>query len=66
MLTISFQIENCIDEWTNGAHVSIPFTQNVYEKFFNEHLKQVNMFELHTKEHNILPTLLMTLYQNGR
>ena len=56
------QIENCIDEWADSMHANIPFTQDVYEELFTEHLDELNKFDEFTKAMKILPALLWELY----
>jgi hypothetical protein len=66
MLIICFQIENCIDEWLEGIHVNIPFSQDTYKSVYYEHLEELNNFDKHTKELKMLPALLSKLYDEGR
>jgi len=61
-----FQIENCIDEWVDGTHNNISFTQDAYEGVFNEHIDELNRFDEFTKALKILPNLLWELHDEGR
>jgi hypothetical protein len=61
-----FQIENCIDEWVDGTHTIIPFTQDLYEAIFTEHLEELDRFDEFTKAFKLLPTLLQELHDEGR
>ncbi|KAH9972696.1 hypothetical protein BJV77DRAFT_1131087 [Russula vinacea] len=59
-------IENCIDEWADGTHTSITFSQDSYEDLFKEHLQELDNFDKFTKSLNMLPMLLWGLYNEGR
>ena len=65
-MLITFQIENSIDEWADGTHANIPFTQDTYEDLFNEHLEELNKFDEFTKTLKILPALLWEIHDEGR
>jgi hypothetical protein len=61
-----FKIENCIDEWADGTHTVVPFTQDAYEDIYTEHLEELNRFDEFTKVLKILPSLLQELHDEGR
>jgi hypothetical protein len=61
-----FQIENCIDEWADGTHTNIPFTQDAYEDIFYEHLEELNRFDKFTEELKLVPSLLWGFHDEGR
>ena len=65
MLIVWFQIENCIDEWSDGVQTSISFTQEAYESVYHEHLEELNNFDKCTKHLKILPALLSEIYNDG-
>ncbi|KAI6166686.1 hypothetical protein EDD17DRAFT_1855258 [Pisolithus thermaeus] len=58
-------IECCIDEWTMGIQVDIPFTIQEYRGTYDSHLKCLQAFEEATKTHNVLPAICMRLYEVG-
>jgi hypothetical protein len=66
MLIVYFQIENCIDEWSDGVQANIFFTQEAYESVYHEHLEELNNFHKFTHHLKILPTLLSEIYNDGR
>ena len=49
------QIENNLDEWVTGEHVTIAFSQNAYEQKYLAHIKRLKDFEEKTNESNIRP-----------
>jgi Domain of unknown function (DUF6532) len=61
-----FQVENCIDEWADGTHTNISFTQDGYQDIFDEHLEELNRFDAFTKDLKIVPSLLWDLHDEGR
>ena len=63
--TKPFQIENCINEWLDGTHTIIPFSQDVYESVFTEQMEELNRFDEYTKALQVLPNLLQDLHDEG-
>ncbi|KAF7968707.1 hypothetical protein HWV62_29668 [Athelia sp. TMB] len=59
-------IECCIDEWNTGSQILKKFTSEEYSTIFDEHMRNLTDFDLHTKEYGLLPKLLSRLYDNGR
>ena len=51
------QIENNLDEWVTGEHVSVPFSQNAHENKYTTHLKHLKDFDARTKDANIVPRI---------
>ncbi|KIM91541.1 hypothetical protein PILCRDRAFT_24857, partial [Piloderma croceum F 1598] len=54
-------IENSIDEWGSGHKTDINFTAVAYKPVYEQHLRMLDKFEEHTKEHGILPKILQRL-----
>ena len=60
------QIENNLDEWVTGEHVTIAFSQNAYEQKYLAHIKRLKDFEEKTNESNIRPRLRKHLLKMAR
>ena len=60
------QIENNLDEWVTGEHVSVAFSQNAYEQKFLAHVKRLKDFDARTKEANIVPRIRRHLLKMAR
>ena len=63
---ICVQIENNLDEWVTGEHVSVPFTQAAYEQKYDAHLKRLKDFEERTKDSDIMPRIRKHLLKMAR
>ena len=57
-----FSDQNCIDEWVDGIHTTIHFTQDSYETIFSKHLEELDCFNEFTKVLQLLPSLLQDLH----
>jgi hypothetical protein len=60
------QIENNLDEWVTGEHVTVAFSQNTYEQKYLAHLNRLKDFDEKTKESNIIPRLRKHLLKMAR
>ena len=60
------QIENNLDEWVTGEHVTVAFSQNAYEQKYLAHVKRLKDFEEKTKESNFIPWLRKHLLKMAR
>lgn len=60
------QIENNLDEWVTGEHVSVAFSQNAYEQKYLAHVKRLKDFDEKTKESNIIPRIRKHLLKMAR
>lgn len=60
------QIENNLDEWVTGEHVSVAFSQSTYEQKYLAHLKRLKDFDERTKESNIVPRIRRHLLKMAR
>ena len=60
------QIENNLDEWVTGEHVTVAFLQNAYEQKYLAHIKRLKDFEEKTKESNIITRLRKHLLKMAR
>ena len=63
---ICVQIENNLNEWVTGKHVSIPFTQVAYEQKYVTHIKRSKDFEERTKDSDIMPQIRKHLLKKAR
>jgi len=64
--SFKLQIENNLDEWVTGEHISVAFSQTAYEQKYLAHLKRLNDFDEKTKESNIMPRLRKHLLKMAR
>ena len=60
------QIENNLDEWVTGEHISVAFSQTAYEQKYLAHIKRLNDFDKRTKEANIVPWIRKHLLKMAR
>ena len=60
------QIENNLDEWVTGKHISIAFSQTAYEQKYLMHLKRLRDFDERTKDSNIVPWIRKHLLKMAR
>lgn len=60
------QIENNLDKWVTGKHVSVAFSQNTYEQKYLTHVKCLKDFDERTKDSNIIPQLRKHLLKMAR
>jgi hypothetical protein len=60
------QIENNLDEWVTGEHVSVAFSQNAYEHKYLAHVKRLKDFDEKTKGSNIVPRIRKHLLKIAR
>ena len=60
------QIENNLDEWVTGEHVSVAFSQSTYEQKYLTHLKRLKDFDERTKDSNIVPRIRKHLLKMAR
>ena len=60
------QIENNLDEWVTGKHISIAFSQMAYEQKYLMHLKCLRDFDERTKDSNIVPRIRKHLLKMAR
>ena len=60
------QIENNLDEWVTGEHVSVAFSQVAYEQKYLSHLKRLEDFNEKTKESDIIPRIRKHLLKMAR
>ena len=60
------QIENNLDEWVTGEHISVAFSQTAYEQKYLAHIKRLKDFDERTKEANILPRIRKHLLKMAR
>jgi hypothetical protein len=60
------QIENNLDEWVTGEHVTVAFSQNTYEQKYLAHIKRLKAFDEKTKESNIMPRIRKHLLKMAR
>ena len=60
------QIENNLDEWVTGEHISVAFSQTAYEQKYIAHLKRLKDFDERTKESGIVPRIRKHLLKMGR
>ena len=59
-------MECCIDEWVTGIHADVPFTAISYCDVFVEHLRCLDDFIVHNKEHGLFENICEKLYNHGR
>jgi hypothetical protein len=64
-LTCWLQIECGIDEWISGIRSDIPFSTALYKDIYEDHIRCLERFDKIT-EQNILPNILVKLYNRGR
>jgi Domain of unknown function (DUF6532) len=60
------QIENNLDEWVTGEHVSVAFSQTAYEQKYIAHLKRLKDFDERTKDSNIVPRIRKHMLKMAR
>ena len=60
------QIENNLDEWVTGEHVSVAFSQNAYEQKYLVHVKRLKDFDERTKDSNIVSRIRKHLLKMAR
>ena len=60
------QIENNLDKWVTGEHVSVAFSQTAYEQKYVSHLKHLEDFNEKTKELDIIPQIRKHLLKMER
>lgn len=63
---IRVQIENNLDEWVTGEHVSVAFSQTAYEQKYLTHLKRLKDFNERTMESDIVPRIRKHLLKLAR
>lgn len=59
------QLECCIDEWLPGTRTNIQFGMD-YQVVYEKNVKELDRFELCTKQHDLLNNLLTKIYNRGR
>jgi Domain of unknown function (DUF6532) len=59
------QIENNLDEWVTGEHVSVAFSQNAYEQKYLAHVKRLKDFDERTNE-SIVPRIRKHMLKMAR
>ena len=60
------QIENNLNEWVTGEHISIAFSQTAYEQKYLTHLKCLRDFDKRMKDSNIVPQIMKHLLKMAR
>ena len=60
------EIECCIDEWTTGTRMDVPFTVHDYCVGYESHLKCLQDFDEATKEFGVLKGICAWIYEDGR
>ena len=60
------QIENCIDEWLSGTHISIDFSRKEYQDIYLSWIKELDNFNKYTKKHDLLDKILVKIHNRGR
>ena len=60
------QIENNLNEWVTGKHISIAFLQTTYEQKYLMHLKHLRDFDKRMKDSNIVPRIRKHLLKMAR
>ena len=60
------QVENNLDEWVTGEHISVTFSQMAYEQKYLTHLKHLRDFDERTKDSNIVPQIRKHLLKMAR